>query len=83
MEWAHPILARIMLRQEFGCEPTTNEVSSQIGRLKRKSVLLPSLSTITAAFENGEEVRPFHCHLHVPATKSVYTTESVPMETRV
>ena len=80
-EWAHPILARIMLRQEFGREPTASEVSSQIGRLKVKSVLPASLDTITMAFENGEEVCTFHCCIHVPTTDSIYSAESVPMET--
>ena len=83
MEWARPILARITLRQEFGHEPTASEVSSQVGRFKRKSVLLPSLNTITAAFENGDEVCPFHCCIYIPITDSVYTTESVPVETRM
>jgi len=81
MEWARPILARIMLRQEFGREPTTQEVSSQIGRLKGNSVLPPSLNTITMAFENGEEVCPFHCCIHISTTNSVYVAESVSMET--
>ena len=83
MEWARPILARIMFRQEFGREPTASEVSSQIGRLLAKSVVLPSLNTITAAFENGEEVCPLLCCIHIPTTNSVHTAECVPVETRV
>ena len=66
MEWARPMLARIMLRQEFGREPTASEIGCQIGRLRRRSVSLPPLNTITAAFENGEEVRPFQCCIHIP-----------------
>jgi len=70
-----------MLRQEFGHEPTAHEVTSQIGRLKEKSVLPPSLNTIIAAFENGQEVCPFHCCIHTSTTTSVYVAESVPVET--
>jgi len=83
MEWARPILARIMLRREFGREPTVDEVGDRMEKLKQKPVSIPLLDTITAAFENGEEVRPFHRCIPVPTTKSVFVAESVSMETRV
>ena len=57
--WAHPTLARIMLREEFGREPTDEEVDRQIEKLKKRSVPIPPVDTINAAFENGEEVRLF------------------------
>jgi len=56
--WALPILARITLREEFGREPTTDEIDDQVQKLKKRSVPLPSLHTIMGAFERGEEVRP-------------------------
>jgi len=53
------MLARIMLRKGFGREPTKKEVNGLIEKLTSKSVPVPSLDTIIAAFENGEEVCPF------------------------
>jgi len=77
------MLARIMLRHEFSRDPTISEVNGQIEKLREKSVPLPSLDIITAAFENGEEVCPFHRCIRVPTANSVYDAESVPVETRV
>ncbi|KAF9649388.1 hypothetical protein BDM02DRAFT_3186288 [Thelephora ganbajun] len=54
-KWAHPILARIMLRKKLGRKPTNDEVDDQIQKLKRVSTPLPPLHIIAAALENGEE----------------------------
>ena len=58
--WALPVLARIVLRKEFGREPTRNEVDRRVQQLKEGCASLPPLDIITAAFENGEEVCSFH-----------------------
>ena len=55
--WARPMIARIMLRQKLGREPTGPEVETQVQKIKKKSVGLPSTKTIVEAFENGDEVR--------------------------
>jgi len=57
-KWAHPMIARIMLRERLCRKPTDDEIVDQIEALKEKSAVLPPLETIAAAFENGEEVRP-------------------------
>ena len=66
--WARPILSRIMLRQELGREPTSEEVEDQIVKLKTKSIPLPSLDDIAKAFERGEEVRLPHHFARIQAT---------------
>lgn len=53
------MLSRIMLRREFGREPTGDEVIDRVKQIKTGAITLPTLETITAAFENGEEVRSF------------------------
>jgi len=83
--WAHPTIARIMLRERLGHKPTDHEVRAQIEALKDKSTVLPPLETITAAFENGEEVRHalFSRPIRIPVTDLACVTEIVPVETRV
>ena len=48
-----------MLREALGREPTDDEVDDQIDKLKDRTIAIPPLETISAALENGEEVRPF------------------------
>ena len=76
------MLARIILRKGFGREPTRKEVKALREKLDSKSVTLPSLDTIIAAFENGEEVCPFFSPSYpYCATQPVYVaTESVSVE---
>ena len=66
--WARPMLARIMLRQELGREPTPEEVEDQVVKLKTKCVPPPSLDAIAEAFGRGEEVCLPHCSTHIQAT---------------
>ena len=66
--WAHPMLARIMLRQELCREPTSEEVWDQIAKLKTKSISPPSLDAIAKAFGRGEEVCLPHHFAHIQAT---------------
>ena len=52
------MVARIMLRNGSRREPTNEEVNDMVEQLAGKSVPVPSVNTIIAAFENGEEVCP-------------------------
>lgn len=53
--WARPMIARIVLRQKLGREPTRSEVATQVRKIKEKSVEPPSTKVIVEAFENGDE----------------------------
>jgi len=53
--WGRPVIARIMLRNELGREPTTAEVGDRMEKLGEKTVKLPPPDVVRAAFEKGEE----------------------------
>lgn len=77
------MVARIMLRQQFGREPTEDEVDGQVERIRDRTDPLPSLETITTAFENGDEVRRFSSIRSHSGHQPVYATESVSVEARL
>ena len=52
------MIARIMLRNELGNDPTTSEINNRVKDLKKKFIAPPPLDVITTAFMEGEEVRP-------------------------
>ena len=59
-KWAYPVLARVMLRRELGCEPAQGQVDSRVEEIADESVKVPSSDAVIAALERGEEVRWFH-----------------------